>query len=210
MKRTIMPKIVAVAVAVAVVLMPQNLMDSVGEYLKTIPQKTAELLPLVSSEKLDASGDENTSESADTIEKAIHRYECIRGDVTWEEAVEAAQSQNGYLAEITSAEEWELAVQAISQQENLIYVWLGASAPQDNAPMSWNINADQEPQPEELDFAWHENERSFFDGEIPENYLCTMIYSGEQTWSWNDVPMDIIKIVSSAQGKIGYLVEYDE
>lgn len=51
-----------------------------------------------------------------------------------------------------------------------------------------------------------------YQGETPEDqemYL-NMFYRGkEERWVWNDVPNDIIAVVNSYSGTVGYICEYE-
>lgn len=158
-------------------------------------------------EPLDKSKDKSTKEDIKKELKKEHRYELCIDDVSWTEAYEGAKQKGGYLAEIESKEEYEKVLKEInSNKHNLHYIWLGAKRNSDNKKyMRW-VNSGNK-----LTFEmWHSKEPSYVDGDIPENYLCMMIYANEDKWTWNDVPNDIIKNLPSAKGKIGYIVEYDK
>ena len=58
---------------------------------------------------------------------------------------------------------------------------------------------------------WMVNEPSFRDESIgqDEYYMNIFYYSKENRWVWNDVPDDLIGAVSSYQGSIAYIIEFD-
>ena len=59
---------------------------------------------------------------------------------------------------------------------------------------------------------WMTGEPSFRDDSISQDefYLNLFYYSKENRWVWNDVPNDIIAVVDSYKGSVGYICEYDQ
>lgn len=55
-------------------------------------------------------------------------------------------------------------------------------------------------------------EPSFRDDSISQDefYLNLFYYNKENRWVWNDVPNDIIAVVDSYKGSVGYICEYDQ
>ena len=52
--------------------------------------------------------------------------------------------------------------------------------------------------------------RSFRDGANEEEYLDLLYYKNEGRWTWNDAPNDILAVVPSFSGRIGYICEYED
>ena len=45
---------------------------------------------------------------------------------------------------------------------------------------------------------------------MEETCLDIYYYSKEKRWVWNDVPNDILDVVPSYAGTLGYIVEYEQ
>lgn len=60
----------------------------------------------------------------------IHTYEVIAGDLSWEDAKNACEERGGYLATITSEEEYEK-ISEMADRSGLTYLWLGAKLQSD-------------------------------------------------------------------------------
>ena len=151
----------------------------------------------------------------DVTEGGVHRYEYFVDDCTWNEAYIKAKEKGGHLVRINSAEEFNYIISEIERLgyekiqfriggrrdvSSTEYYWVDESntlyGEQINAPTYW------------ADSCWLEGEPSYVDGEIQEMYMD--IYKKDDTWVWNDVPDDIISVVSYYSGKIGYIVEYED
>lgn len=137
---------------------------------------------------------------AEDVPEAGHTYAVAAGDVTWEEARQLAEERGGYLAAVTSQEEWDT-VQALAEESGLTYLWLGGQAGGDGA-FGWLTG-------EAFDFScWYPGEPSGSDSDgTAEPFLC--MWKPDGAWSWNDQRDDIIAGNRAAAGKIGCVIEYE-
>ena len=150
-------------------------------------------------------------------ETEIHRYELIRKDCSWTQAFVECQSKGGYLARIDTDEEYAYILGEIERQnmEDCKFFLGGRRDASDrkyywvdeknhligeclNNPSSWCIGE------------WMENEPSFSDGEIQEAYINMFYYSEEKRWVWNDIPDNILDVMPTYAGTIGFICEYEE
>ena len=153
------------------------------------------------------------------VSSAKHRYELVIADVTWQEAEKLCTEKGGYLATITTIEEFEKITSQIGQEnkENNVF-WIGARrvklgngrwssyhwVDEDNCPVSFALWS-----------CWMEGEPSYTglteDGrEVDESCLVLFYKRSESEFYFNDVPNDILNAAPSYQGKIGYICEYDK
>lgn len=112
-----------------------------------------------------------------------------------------AEEGGGYLATVTSQEEWDT-VQALAEESGLTYLWLGGQSGGDGA-FGWLTG-------EAFDFScWYPGEPSGSDSDgTAEPFLC--MWKPDGAWSWNDQRGGIIAGNREAAGKIGYVIEYEE
>lgn len=129
-----------------------------------------------------------------------HTYQVVTADVTWEEAKNAAREAGGYLAVITSQQEFEL-IAAQAESSGARYLWLGGQSSGER--FVWLTG-------EEFSYQnWYPGEPSGTDSDgTPENYLCMWKVNG--VWSFNDQRNDILSAGINVSGKIGYVIEYEE
>lgn len=159
---------------------------------------------------------EEDNDRYDSTEGGIHSYGYVIDDCTWTEAFMKAQNAGGYLARINSLEEFYYIVSEIEEigyQDKQFRI--GGRRDFDSNRYYWTneynslygdlINSTEY----WCKNNWMNNEPSFIDGEIQECYLDIFYYKSEDRWVMNDVPDDIISIVPSYSGKIGYIIEYD-
>ena len=153
------------------------------------------------------------------VSSAKHRYELVIADATWQEAEKLCVERGGYLATITTTEEFERITSQIEQEnkKNCVF-WIGARrmklgngrwssyhwVDEDNCPVSFALWS-----------CWMEGEPSYTglteDGrEVDESCLVLFYKRSESEFYFNDVPNDILNAAPSYQGKIGYICEYDK
>lgn len=149
-----------------------------------------------------------------STDQEIHRYKVVMDDVTWRDAFELSQEyENGYLAHIDSEEEFEAVVDAIkaSGHENGFF-WLGARRFNEEEDYYW-VDTQGNPVGDSINGKsyWLDGEPSLAgtDGE-PERYMNMFYVSGEDRYIWNDTANDIIAIISSYAGRVGYIVEIED
>lgn len=149
------------------------------------------------------------------VTSAGHRYELIVEDLTWTDADAACKKKGGYLATITSFEEWDrITKQIASEEKNNITFWVGARdvcwlepGIEGGYPMLALYNA--------LFQFWLEGEPSYRghreDGvEVAEEYVVLFYRKSDDCYYLNDVPDNILAAAPSYAGRIGYICEYDE
>lgn len=155
------------------------------------------------------------------LSSANHRYELMIGDVTWEEAQELCEEKGGYLATITTAEEFERITEQISQEgKNNVVFWVGANRVEDDGKSSsyhWVDDRLKDGSVLRNGFwkYWLKGEPSYSglteDGqEVKEEYVVLMYKRAEGKYYFNDVPNAILAAAPSYQGIVGYICEYDE
>lgn len=148
------------------------------------------------------------------VSSAGHRYELVTEDLTWTQAQAAWEEKGGYLAAITSMEEWERITEQIDAEgKNDIIFWVGAKDIRILEPgveggydMLGLYNA--------LFGFWMNGEPSYRglteDGtEVEERYVVLLYSRSEGRHCLNDVPNDILSAAPSYAGKVGYICEYN-
>lgn len=157
--------------------------------------------------------EEETEEISDD---GINSYELVVADVTWTEAFNDCIARGGYLARITTDDEYQAILQQIySEGKDDIKFWI-AGARIDGEDYHWiyeDGSCSEEVINDENKYSeyWLENEPSFYD-EATQSYeeCMNMFYiKSKGIWVWNDVPDDILEVASFYSGTIGYICEYE-
>lgn len=143
------------------------------------------------------------------VVETIHSYEVIAGDFSWQTAKVECENRGGYLATITSKEEYD-EICALADASGLTYLWLGALRYSDTDKWedgSW-ITGEQWT----FDY-WYPGEPSMEDLDgTKEYYLClwNAKYEGNSIgWTFNDQRNDLVNILPSVSGSVGYVCEYE-
>ena len=157
-------------------------------------------------------------EPEEVIEEGIHTYELIVSDVTWTQAYEDCIARGGHLVRINSEEEYQAILQQISQEDkNNIKFWLGGRRNADSHEYRWAyedrtygdevLNGD-----DKYASYWLSGEPSYEDEAVgsQEMYMNMFYMKKEDRWVWNDVPDDLIAVVNTYAGTVGYICEYEE
>ena len=130
-----------------------------------------------------------------------HRYEVISANDSWTEARDACIEKGGYLAVISTEEEFNRVIEMV-QESGLSRVWLGCHRV--DGSLVWE-KAD-----EVLYYPWDVGEPSYedaWDG-VDEDYLLLWYHNG---WVYNDSRNDpAADYPEWYVGTIGYVCEYDE
>ncbi len=165
----------------------------------------------------DASLQEVTA-SAKTDDTAIHDYEVIVADVTWEEAFQDCIRRGGYLCRINSEEESEKVKALLDAKDFKGVAYLGGLRNADSKEYHW-VDTDKEPFDEvlnsgELSAYWLPGEPSFGDNvngeEITESYMSILYPASLKTWVWNDVTNDVLSLSESYyRGRLAYICEFE-
>ena len=198
---------------------------------KTVRETMAESIPESGSGESQADQETTGAQSTDNetepaSEAAVvpqrddtpHRYEIILKDCTWTEAFEEAKANGGYLVHIDSMEEYDYIRSNLLNTEasRKLKLWIGGARIAGSYEYHWAnvdgtlgqevLNSDAYPG------VWMTGEPSFRDDSISQDefYLNLFYYSKENRWVWNDVPNDIIAVVDSYKGSVGYICEYDQ
>lgn len=143
-------------------------------------------------------------------------YEFIISDCTWSEAFQYAQYEGGHLVCFETPDEYQAVVNQIQNMGMQWKIfWIGARRDFDSDEYYW-VDADNDLVGDCLNSyynwacsAWMSGEPSFEDAGIPEWCVDMFYYSNEGRWVFNDTPNDIISVVPSYSGKVGYIIEYE-
>ena len=158
----------------------------------------------------------------ETDDPGIHRYEIVTGDVTWDEAFAQSVERGGYLARISSPEEYQYITDMLSSGGYTRYqLYLGGRRDDGGTEYYWVNTKDQflgdclNDSDSWLGSYWYENEPSFRDtgsganGDIAENVLSLFYVS--DTWYMNDSSSDMAGFYPDLMsGKVAYIIEYEE
>ena len=155
------------------------------------------------------SKEETSTVSESKAPEIIHTYEVIAGDLSWEDAKNACEERGGYLATITSEEEYEK-ISEMADRSGLTYLWLGAKLQSDTEEWKqagWITG-------EDWTFDnWYPGEPSRQDTDgTKELFLCMWKakYNEEEIgWTFNDQRNDIVGAFPKIAGKVGYVCEYE-
>lgn len=161
--------------------------------------------PVATAIPTPAPTEEPTPEPTDTPEPTKKpsgpKYVVYREDVSWTQAVERCEELGGKLAVPTSDEELANLIR-LCKNEDLTYVWLGASRQADGQWLT--------PDGEEVQyFKWSAGEPSMIDAgdNAPENYLL-LWKENEETWMYNDSRDDPVKDYGRIYGgAIGFVCQ---
>lgn len=152
----------------------------------------------------------------------IHQYQIVTEDCTWYDALTRCTAQGGYLARISSPEEYQYIVDMLnSGGYTNIHFYLGGRRDDTGTEYYW-VNEQNEFMGDCLNSSdswmssyWYQNEPSFRDtgsdanGEIAENVMNLFCVSG--TWYLNDSSDDLAgHYPDLLSGKVGYIIEYEE
>ena len=153
---------------------------------------------------------------------AVHRYEVVIRDCTWNDAWNDAISRGGYLVRINSEEEFRAVCDVLNAQtQTNIHYYLGGSCDTATKQYHW-MDTDGTYFDEVISDGsswygshWYPGEPSFVDTELAakgttvEEYWMNLInVSG--TWYFNDATYDLVgRYPDWLRGKVGYIVEYE-
>lgn len=159
---------------------------------------------------------------AEEDDTGIHQYEFVIEDCTWYDALTGCAEQGGYLARISSPEEYQYIISMInSKGYTNIHFYLGGRRDDTGSEYYW-VNEQNEFIGDCLNSSdswcssyWYQNEPSFTDtgsdaaGEIAENVMNLFYVSG--SWYLNDSSDDLAgNYPDLLSGKVGYIIEYEE
>ena len=145
-----------------------------------------------------------------------HRYELVVEDCTWEEAAKKCEEKGGYLACLTTDEEFKIVddlIRSEGKENNVFYI--GANRV-DKFGYHW-IDPDltqTECTGEGYWKHWLDGMPSYSDKlpdgtEIDEEYVEYFYRKSEDRFYMNDIPNDVIGRYPSYSGRMGYICEYN-
>ncbi len=157
---------------------------------------------------------EPSASPAQEPEEGIHEYSYVLADCGWEEASELARNAGGYLAHIDSPEEFSYLTEELEDRGyHKMQFYIGGKRNPGEYDYYW-VDYRGETYGEPLntslqDWLWMEGEPSFEDEGIEETYMNIFYYRGEGRWVANDAPENVIVHVPEFQGRVGYIIEYE-
>ena len=157
-----------------------------------------------------------------TAQSQTHRYELYVGDITWDEAKKQCEEKGGYLAAITTIEEYEHIKKGIEDSgQTPVAYWIGASC---DRPSSYYPTYEwHEPKRDYLKDIfisytimgkyWADGETSYYrqaaEEKIDETGIYLLYDDAKEDCYLYDAPMDTLLRDPEYTGKIGYICEYD-
>lgn len=162
--------------------------------------------------------DSETTATGYRDDVALHSYEVITADVTWEEAFSDCISRGGYLCRINSKEENDKIKELLNEKNVRGVVYLGGLRDEDSGEYHW-IDSERKPFDDVINS--EENKRYWFDGEpsfsdtvndekIQERYMAVIYPESIENWVWNDVSNDVLSLAPNYYtGRLSYICEYE-
>lgn len=129
---------------------------------------------------------------SDGPQSKVHSYTLVQQAMTWEQAKAYCESQGGYLATITSSDEYAQVLSVLSGTETRV-CWVGGYA--EGGTWKWVTGEDFSYN------AWASGEPNNDGGN--ENYLALLC--ANDTWGWYDVPNDVSDVYRSY--RMGFVME---
>lgn len=137
-----------------------------------------------------------TNEDAVIAEPVEHSYEIFVENISWEQAKEKCAALGGHLVVINDEDEFSY-VADLASASGVQYLWVGGH--RENGVMVWEDGASQ------VYEKWGYGEPSYFDGNIPEDYVLLWYNRG---WVFNDSRNDPCRDYPQMyNGKIAYICE---
>ena len=152
-----------------------------------------------------------------------HRYELFVEDVTWAEARDRCEERGGYLATITSVEEYERVQKGIADSGLTdTAFWVGACDNEDILGQNVQGFGWLEPDKEPADYCMLGHYKALFifwgpdepshrvetNGKtIKEDFVYFMYDNAEKKCYLYDAPVDMLSVYPEYEGKIGYICE---
>lgn len=155
-------------------------------------------------------------------EEDIHRYEVFVADCTWEEAYINCLRMGGYLARINSKEEFKYITKQVIEKESdytkkQYYIGMRRDV---NSDAYYLVDENNELFGSRMDGGytdwanslWLSNEPSYYDSTLELEETCVTVFKYKETNKWviNDIPSNLVLLVPSYEGKIGYICEFDD
>lgn len=144
-----------------------------------------------------------------------HRYEIVRKDVSWSEAQAECEEKGGYLAAITTQEEFDQVADLIREAGcQKCFVWVGGSQKYSTRQGYYWLAPEEEYNMLDANYLswWLQGEPSYRglseDGTEMEEDSVAMI-SIQGRFCLNDAPDDVLLAAPSYSGIIAYVCEYD-
>lgn len=176
-----------------------------------------------SKKKTDTDKDED-SDTQKTQKQSKHRYELIVEDISWTDAEKSCRDKGGYLATITTKEEFDVLTEQIENENKTgISFFIGATRDENyvkhtggSIAYHWvHDGADINMYDADTKGFWLEDEPSFngkrADGsEIEEMYVDMIYREAEKKCYFNDVANNVLDQIPGFAGSIGYICEYED
>ncbi len=160
--------------------------------------------------------DENLEAEEQIDDDGIHSYELVVADCSWSEAFNNCIRRGGYLARITTEEEFEAILRQIySEDKEKIKFWISGAC-EDGRHYYWvypdgSLSDESVNDNEKYNGYWLDGEPSFYDDQTEsyEDKMNMFYVKSQDRWIWNDVPDDVLSVAEFYSGSMGYICEYE-